>query len=173
MAKLISQNKLHFHQVWETPFTQGLLKEYTGDYGLGKGATEIIEGNFDPNKIPPLSVSTELSAEGFKAAVKKQSEMTSLSLSGCHYGHYKAILIDDSTCFVHATMMTLPFRFGFTPILWAKAIDVMLKKDIGNPKITCLCVIVIVEGGQHNFLSPVQFGNRKGKTSLDALLLKI
>eukprot|EP00957_Ditylum_brightwellii_P084201 6402285-Ditylum_brightwellii.AAC.1 len=29
------------------------------------------------------------------------------------------------------------------------------------------------EPEQFHFLSPVQFGNRKGKTSLDALLLKI
>eukprot|EP00957_Ditylum_brightwellii_P020115 1517386-Ditylum_brightwellii.AAC.1 len=88
-------------------------------------------------------------------------------------------------------MMSLPFRFGFTPIRWTKAIGVMLEKNIGNPKITHLCIIVIVEGDmnlimkiiwnkhlvptaeQHNFLSPVQFGNRKGETSLDALLLKI
>eukprot|EP00957_Ditylum_brightwellii_P119162 9089580-Ditylum_brightwellii.AAC.2 len=126
MTKLISQNKLHLHQVWETPFAQGPLKDYIDDYGLGKGVTEIIEGNFDPNKsknilavnywlkhniqrvVPPSSVSTELSVEMFKAAVKKQSEMTTLSPSGHHYSHYKAILIDDSICFVHATMMTLP-----------------------------------------------------------------
>eukprot|EP00957_Ditylum_brightwellii_P111022 8467148-Ditylum_brightwellii.AAC.1 len=50
MAKLISQYKLHFHQLWETPFAQGPLKDYIGEYGLGKGATEIIEGNFDQNK---------------------------------------------------------------------------------------------------------------------------
>eukprot|EP00957_Ditylum_brightwellii_P132308 10088514-Ditylum_brightwellii.AAC.1 len=117
--------------------------------------------------------------------------MTTSSPSGHRYGHYKAVLIDNSICFVHAIMMTLPFWFGFTPNRWTKAIDVMLKKDIGNPKITLLCIIIIIEGDmnlivkiiwnkclvptaeQHNFLSPVQFGNRKGKTSLDALLLKI
>eukprot|EP00957_Ditylum_brightwellii_P077661 5901800-Ditylum_brightwellii.AAC.1 len=72
--------------------------------------------------------------------------MTTLSLSGCHYGHYKAILIDNSFCLVRVTMMLLPFRFGFTPIRWTKAINVMLEKDIGNPNITCLHIIVIVEG---------------------------
>eukprot|EP00957_Ditylum_brightwellii_P121899 9296097-Ditylum_brightwellii.AAC.1 len=33
------------------------------------------------------------------------------------------------------------------------------------------CLVPVAE--QFHFLSPVQFGNRKGKTSLDALLLKI
>eukprot|EP00957_Ditylum_brightwellii_P009645 726595-Ditylum_brightwellii.AAC.1 len=61
--------------------------------------------------------------------------MTSSSPSGRHYVHYKAILMDDSICLVHATMMALPFRFGFTPLCWQKAIDVMLEKDIGDPKI--------------------------------------
>eukprot|EP00957_Ditylum_brightwellii_P093413 7113210-Ditylum_brightwellii.AAC.1 len=141
MSKLISCNKLHLHQAWETPFAQGPLKDYIGGYGLGRGSTEIIEGNFDPNKsknipvvnywlkhniqrvVPPLSVSTELSIKRFKAAVKKQSEMTTSSPSGCHYGHYKAILLDNSICLVHATMMSLSFRSGFTPIQWTKAFD--------------------------------------------------
>eukprot|EP00957_Ditylum_brightwellii_P000034 2293-Ditylum_brightwellii.AAC.1 len=70
--------------------------------------------------------------------------MTTSFPSGCHYGHYKAILTDGSISPVHATMTSLPFRFGFTPICWTKAINVMLEKDIANPKITYLCIIVIV-----------------------------
>eukprot|EP00957_Ditylum_brightwellii_P106919 8156944-Ditylum_brightwellii.AAC.1 len=46
----LSQNKLHLHQAYETPFARGPLKDYIGKYGLGAGAQEIIEGNFDPNK---------------------------------------------------------------------------------------------------------------------------
>eukprot|EP00957_Ditylum_brightwellii_P017544 1321630-Ditylum_brightwellii.AAC.1 len=67
----------------------------------------------------------------------------------------------------------------------------MLEKDIGSPKITRLRIIVIVEGDMNaimkviwnrrlvpaaekaGMLSPVQFGNRKGQTALDALLLKV
>eukprot|EP00957_Ditylum_brightwellii_P143207 10911596-Ditylum_brightwellii.AAC.2 len=88
-------------------------------------------------------------------------------------------------------MMTLPFRIGFTPCRWQKAFGVMLEKDLGDPKINRLRIIVIVEGDMNlimkiiwnkllvptaessNFLSPVQFGNRNGKTSLDTLPLKI
>eukprot|EP00957_Ditylum_brightwellii_P146201 11131897-Ditylum_brightwellii.AAC.1 len=76
-------------------------------------------------------------------------------------------------------MMTPPFRFGFTLLRWQKVIDVMLEKDIGDPKINRLCIIVTVEGDmnlimkviwnkilvpaakKHNLLSPVQFGHRK------------
>eukprot|EP00957_Ditylum_brightwellii_P018284 1377456-Ditylum_brightwellii.AAC.1 len=72
--------------------------------------------------------------------------MTSSSQSGRHYGHYKAILTDDSICLVHATMMTLPFRLEFTPLHTQKAIDVMLEKNIRDPKINQLRIIVIGEG---------------------------
>eukprot|EP00957_Ditylum_brightwellii_P124506 9488875-Ditylum_brightwellii.AAC.1 len=88
-------------------------------------------------------------------------------------------------------MMSLPFLVGFTPSRWEKAIDCMLEKDLGDPKIDRLRIIVIVEGDinaimkviwnqrlvpvaeKTQFLSPVQFSIRKGQTALDALLLKV
>eukprot|EP00957_Ditylum_brightwellii_P135385 10323103-Ditylum_brightwellii.AAC.1 len=66
----------------------------------------------------------------------------------------------------------------------------MLEKDPGSPKTLHLRIIVIVEGDMNaimkviwsrrlvpmaektQLISPVQFGNRKGCTALDALLLK-
>eukprot|EP00957_Ditylum_brightwellii_P143235 10913203-Ditylum_brightwellii.AAC.1 len=88
-------------------------------------------------------------------------------------------------------MMVLPFLLGFTPQRWQTAIDVMLEKNPGRPKISRLRIIVIVGGNMNTimkviwnirivpvvektwFISPVQFGNRKGRTALDALLLKV
>eukprot|EP00957_Ditylum_brightwellii_P026552 2008084-Ditylum_brightwellii.AAC.1 len=46
--------------------------------------------------FPPASVQTNLIVEEFKAAVTKQTEMTSSSPSSHHYGHYKAILTNES-----------------------------------------------------------------------------
>eukprot|EP00957_Ditylum_brightwellii_P048626 3690021-Ditylum_brightwellii.AAC.1 len=87
--------------------------------------------------------------------------------------------------------MSMPWLVGFTPSCREKAIDCMLEKDPGNLKIDCLHLIVIVEGDmngslkiiwnhrlvpvteQTKFLSPVEFGNRKGCTALDALVLTI
>eukprot|EP00957_Ditylum_brightwellii_P043156 3270377-Ditylum_brightwellii.AAC.1 len=48
-ARLLLCNKLHLHQVWDTLFANGPLKEYIGEYGIGVGAQDILEGNFDPN----------------------------------------------------------------------------------------------------------------------------
>eukprot|EP00957_Ditylum_brightwellii_P132780 10124936-Ditylum_brightwellii.AAC.1 len=67
----------------------------------------------------------------------------------------------------------------------------MLEKDQGSPKLHQLCIIVIVEADmnmimkviwarrlvpqaeKHNYISRGLFGNQKGRTALDALLLKI
>eukprot|EP00957_Ditylum_brightwellii_P168533 12828523-Ditylum_brightwellii.AAC.1 len=61
----------------------------------------------------------------------------------------------------------------------SKAIDIILEKDPGSPKITRLCIIIIVKGNMSTIMkviwnrrlapvaekarliSPVQFGNRK------------
>eukprot|EP00957_Ditylum_brightwellii_P140260 10687650-Ditylum_brightwellii.AAC.1 len=87
--------------------------------------------------------------------------------------------------------MSMPYMLGFTPSKWEKAIGCMLEKDPRDLKSKRLQIIVIVEGGMKgflkiiwnhqlvpvaekaNFISPVQFGNRKGKITLDALFLKI
>eukprot|EP00957_Ditylum_brightwellii_P083362 6337681-Ditylum_brightwellii.AAC.1 len=79
-------------------------------------------------------------------------------------------------------MMVLPFLLGFSPQRRQTAID--------SPKISCLRIIVIVKGDTNaimkviwnrwlvpttektHLIIPVQFGNRKGCTALDALLLK-
>eukprot|EP00957_Ditylum_brightwellii_P191480 14577903-Ditylum_brightwellii.AAC.1 len=84
--------------------------------------------------------------------MKVQNETTSLSPSGQYYGHYKAVLENDSICVVHAQMMPISYMSGFTPSRWEKAIDCMLEKDPGDPKSERLCIIVIVEGDMNGSL---------------------
>eukprot|EP00957_Ditylum_brightwellii_P152768 11628361-Ditylum_brightwellii.AAC.1 len=52
------QNKLHLHQAWETPCARGAIKDYFGNFGLGQGAQDILNGQFDPNlaeNLPALN----------------------------------------------------------------------------------------------------------------------
>eukprot|EP00957_Ditylum_brightwellii_P058999 4473892-Ditylum_brightwellii.AAC.1 len=133
MSTLLRKNKLHLHQAWDTPCTCGEVKQYLGDYGLGQGAQDIIEGNFNPNiaeNLPVLnqwlrhnirrsaqkgSITVNLTLQQYKDLFKVQNESTSSSPSDCHYSHYKAALILDSISQVHAWMMSMPFLAGFTP----------------------------------------------------------
>eukprot|EP00957_Ditylum_brightwellii_P087246 6640890-Ditylum_brightwellii.AAC.1 len=74
-----------------------------------------------------------------------QKESTCSSPSGQHYDHYKAILDHEKLCLVHAHMRAMPFLAAFTPSRWEKAIDSMLEKYLGVPKLEHLSIIVIVE----------------------------
>eukprot|EP00957_Ditylum_brightwellii_P105659 8057534-Ditylum_brightwellii.AAC.1 len=56
MSRLLRCNQLHLHQAWDTPFANGPLKEYSSNYGLGSGAQDILDGNFDPNVANNLLV---------------------------------------------------------------------------------------------------------------------
>eukprot|EP00957_Ditylum_brightwellii_P168877 12854281-Ditylum_brightwellii.AAC.1 len=59
MSRLLRRDQLHLHQAWDTPFANGLLKEYIGNCGLGSGVQDILGGNFNPN------VATNLPAVNF------------------------------------------------------------------------------------------------------------
>eukprot|EP00957_Ditylum_brightwellii_P002352 180405-Ditylum_brightwellii.AAC.1 len=120
MTKLLLRNKLHLNQAWNTLCTQGPLKDYIGECGLGPGCQDILDGNFDPNQseklpvinhwlkynicqvAPSRSINVDISLHDYKSLMKVQNESTSSSPSGQHYGHYKAILDHDNLCLVHA-----------------------------------------------------------------------
>eukprot|EP00957_Ditylum_brightwellii_P194648 14827038-Ditylum_brightwellii.AAC.1 len=92
MSRLLLHNKLHLHQVWETPCVRGPIKEYIGEYGLGIRSKDILDEMFDPNlaeNLPTLnqwlknhirrvaaliSIRVELTLEDYKALMKSQDE---------------------------------------------------------------------------------------------------
>eukprot|EP00957_Ditylum_brightwellii_P142107 10827404-Ditylum_brightwellii.AAC.1 len=49
----------------------------------------------------------------------------------------------------------MPFLAVFTPTRWEKAIDCMLEKDLGVPKLELLCIIGIVEGDMNAALKSI------------------
>eukprot|EP00957_Ditylum_brightwellii_P120895 9220547-Ditylum_brightwellii.AAC.1 len=163
MSTLIKQNKLQLHQSFDNPLATQTIQEYIGENGTGHGVKEILDGNFGPNQFDNLSavnywikhnlrrtaaqdlVDINLIKEELKSMLKKQSKSMSSSLSGRHYGHCKVLIDNNNMLQVHYIMMTLPFRYRFTPLRWLKAVDVMLGKDPGSLKINMLRIIVIVE----------------------------
>eukprot|EP00957_Ditylum_brightwellii_P196311 14956477-Ditylum_brightwellii.AAC.1 len=115
------------------------MEKYIGEFSTDKDSKKIIEGNFDSDltkNIPAVnywiknnirqvatadSININLTAEESKALLGKQSESTSSSLSGRHYGHYKVLINHEDILEMHCIMMTLPFQYGFTPSRWMKA----------------------------------------------------
>jgi hypothetical protein len=56
---------------------------------------------------PQLRISCEITKEDFQRYWKKPKERTSSSISGLHYGHYKAAAMNDTLSEIHALMTEL------------------------------------------------------------------
>eukprot|EP00957_Ditylum_brightwellii_P072036 5475362-Ditylum_brightwellii.AAC.1 len=128
MTKLLLRNKLHLNQAWDTPCTQGPLRDYIGECGLGIGCQDILDANHrlkhNIRWVASVgSINVDISLQDYKSLLKVQNESTSSSPSRWHYGHYKAVIDHDDLCLVHAQLMSIPWLAGFTSMRWERAID--------------------------------------------------
>jgi hypothetical protein len=69
--------------------------------------------------------------EKFIQLWKKLGEFTSLSSSGVHYGHYKAVIQDLISTGVLALQLTVIANSGISPESWTVGLQVMLEKIAG------------------------------------------
>lgn len=91
-------------------------------------------------RISPIITSSQ-----FSNAFKITRESTSSSPSGRHYTLWKALAVQDDIAEHLATMMSLPFMYGFAPQRWTRSIDVMLEKKKGERKIHLMRIIGLLE----------------------------
>jgi hypothetical protein len=84
-----------------------------------------------------------ITPEQFIATYQQFQERMSSSKSGWHVGHYKAAL--DNWLLTELRMMSIPYQTGFSPNSWHKIIDVMLEKEVGNPKVHWLQIVALLE----------------------------
>jgi hypothetical protein len=143
----------------------------------------------DPSQPTPMIDST-IDDEGFISTIAHTRERTSSSPSGRHYGHYCALLRSPDTLGYIASLANFCFRWGITMRRWEKVIQPQLPKDNGTPRITRIRRITLIEADlnmclselfgrrlmdnaeTHKLLHPHQYGSRKGKMSISAVLLK-
>jgi hypothetical protein len=93
-------------------------------------------------------ISPVVTTEDFISCFGCVAEKKSSSPSGRHVGHYLACidLKDELSVLlaaVHAAMMSIPLAEGFCPERWRQAIDIMLEKIPGVPRINKLIIIQI------------------------------
>ena len=86
---------------------------------IGKLGIKIVNGDSNEIIITP---------EDFKQFWKKVNEFTSSSMSGVHYGHYKAAIQDPQSTNVLALQLTIIARSRIPPESWSVGLQVMLEK---------------------------------------------
>ena len=152
---------------------------------------ELIKGMRYPDpESPTPCIDTHLTYEGLQSAIMNTRERTSSSPSGRHYGHYRTLLRSPTILGIIAALANFCFQWGVTMKRWEKAIQPQIPKDEGTPRITRIRRITLLEADlnlclselfgrrlmanaeKHHLLHPHQYGSRKGKMCISAVLLK-
>jgi hypothetical protein len=98
------------------PATKLILEE------IGKLGVKIVNGEGHEIIITP---------EDFRGSWQKVNKFTSLSVSGVHYGHYKAAIQDKTSSEVLALQLTVIAQSGIPPENLSVGLQVMLEKIAG------------------------------------------
>lgn len=97
---------------------------------------DIIRELSKPLAMQPKQNETVISPDQFIATYRAVKEVTLLTPSGQHVGHYyKAATLDPLLTELHSTMMSIPYLAGFSPSRWKKVTDIMLEKTPGSPSV--------------------------------------
>ena len=105
-----------------------------------------------------------ITPEDFKLFWRRVNEFTSSSMSGIHYGHYKAAAMDEFSTRLLAQQLTIIARSGVPPESWSVGLQVMLEKIAGVILVDKLRAIQLYEA-DFNFYNQFVFG-RKAMNSI-------
>jgi hypothetical protein len=154
-----------------------LLKEFLASFAIPNSVQEA-----DP--FP-----TNITSEDIKKGITCWKETTTTSPSGRHLGHYKALVQDPMFLDSLAKFMDIAITRGISIPCWQKAVNVLIEKGHGEPKIHRLCIINLLEADYNLFLKltwgsrlvrrAVQFdllnsgqhGSTPGKTTMEPIML--
>ena len=107
-----------------------------------------------------------ISPEDFKRFWRRVNEFTSSSMSGVHYGHYKAAILDDILTAALPLQLTVVARSGIPPENWSVGLQVMLEKIAGVCLVEKLRAIQLYEA-DFNCYNQFVFGWEAMRTLTD------
>ena len=99
--------------------------------------------------MPKVSVSSHMDRKDWREHWRRSREETSSSLSGRHFGHYKAGMLLDYITHFQALFATLVMHHGLVMERWARGLSVMLEKIFGCSLVSKLRVILLMEAGSN------------------------
>ena len=176
---LADYNRHSFRAASESPCGHGLIHDSLTFSSLSPASINLLEGetpqewhNNDvilraflasftvPDTVRSAGdIPTEITNEDVIYGFKNWRETTSTSPSGRHLGHYRALIQQPLllSCFVK--FMNIAIQSGTSIPRWSNAINVMIEKDQGQPKINRLRIIHLFEADL-NFFLKLQWGHR-------------
>ena len=115
---------------------------------------DIIMGMRYPNiNQPTPPIDTTITNDEFFQMIFHTRERTSSSPSGRHYGHYRTLLCNPTLLGCIASIANFCFTWGVSLCRWEKAIQPLIPKDPGVPRIHRMRRIILIEGDLNICLS--------------------
>ena len=180
-------NELGLLDCYAPPFDEIAEGIYQPPAGTTPGASSLLSKLKRPQEVPDcdLNLTETIHCEGWQ----KAKERTASSLSGAHFGHYKAGTFNEMINAVHTALSAIPLKTGYSYNRWKKGINVMLEKIPGNFQVDKLRIILLFEadfnqlnkyiGKQmmshaelHGLVAAEQYGSRHGRSSITQSLNK-
>ena len=187
---LLKYNRESFRAAAESPLGQGLVYDAITFSGLSVSADEILSGKAPPEwSDDDLAMREFLASFAIPQSVRETGEIpceitnddvvrgfgswretTSTSPSGRHLGLYKAEIQHPVllSCFVK--FMNISVMSGISIPRWSNAVNVLIEKDAGHPKINRLRIIHLFEA-DFNFFLKLQWGHRLVRRAMSLHLL--
>jgi hypothetical protein len=178
-SNLLKFNREHFRAAAASPCGQGEIHNKLTFTSLSPEAASLLDGTIPaawhgndellrefltsfsiPDRIKDTpQITTEISQEDVQKGFSKWKERTSKSPSGRHLGHYKALIQNKTLLSSLTKFLQLIVDKGLVLHRWCNAVNIMIEKDQGHPKITRLRIIHLFEA-DFNFFLKLQWGSR-------------
>jgi hypothetical protein len=207
---LINYNKQAFRAAAASPCGHGQIYEDLGFMGLSEDADLLLKGHLPPtwniqapllqdfllqfaipaNTLNLQPISTVITDDEVKQGFTKWKERTTTLPSGRHLGHYRSIVQDTTLLMCFTKFMNIIVTTGISLHRWGDAVNVLIEKDAGQPKINRLRIIHLFEADYNLFLKLIwgsrlvhtavannllndgQHGSVPGRTTMDPIMLQ-
>ena len=176
---LLHFNREAFRAAASSPCGHGLIHDALTFTSLSEAAEQMLQGivpsswheddelmkEFLASFVIPTSVQetdpipTDFTGDDIKKGILSWKESTSTSPSGRHLGHYKVLVQDEMFLDCISKFMSIAIERGISIPRWQQAVNVMIEKDSGDPKINRLRIIHLFEADYNLFLK-LQWGSR-------------
>ena len=187
---LLDYNQASFRAASESPCGKGLIHDALTFSSLSPASINLLEGEVPhdwhsdddvlreflasfavPDHVKQAGdIPTEITDDDVRYGFKHWRETTTTSPSGRHLGHYRSLIQHPVllSCFVK--FMNVAVHSGISIPRWSQAVNVMIEKEIGQPKINRLRIIHLFEA-DFNFFLKLQWGHRLVRRAMDLDLL--